>query len=202
MPRPNLAQIKDSRPRYPFLFVEVEAACDSNLNSGVIQMRISNVTVHELVFNPNHAGYGDHERARLNDFLTYCKKGAVEGWTCKKTAKPGDVCLFWFCSPVKELAGIGVCASKAEEKVNGYWDWTDAPIVWFCEYKPLICLASPVALSDIESDRVLAKWWLGRPFYGRPKAIHDVNVASRWVELILEKNPKDRGLVRILGQFK
>jgi len=184
------------------LFVEVEAACGSNLNAGVIQMRFSNVAVHELVFNPNHAGYGEDERARLNDFLQCCKEGAVDSWTCKKTAMSGDVCLFWFGSPVKELAGIGVCASDVVEEVNDGWDWTDAPIGWFCEYEPLIRLVSPVTLSDIESDRVLAKWWLGRPFYGRPKAIHDVNVVSRWVELILEKNPKNRGLVRILGQFK
>jgi hypothetical protein len=155
----------------------------------------------ELVFLPNHAGYGDDEEARLRDFLHGCRKGRLESWTCKKTAGCGDVYLYWFSHPSSQLAGIGVSSGEISPEENDGWDWTDAEKGWFCEFEPLVALRTPVTLEDIHDDRILTAWWKGRPFQGRPKQIVQASVARRLSELILQKNSKDKGLARILGRF-
>jgi hypothetical protein len=154
----------------------------------------------ELVWLPNHAGDGDSEEGRIDDFLDYCDDRFVSDWTCKKTAHSGDVYLFWFCSPANVLAGVGISQGEVKTKENDGWDWTDAKKGWFCDYDPLIPLSQPLTHRDIASDRVLARWWKGQPYKGRPKRIVHPSVARRLVELILKKNRNQR-LARFLTPF-
>jgi hypothetical protein len=155
----------------------------------------------ELVWLPNHADNNDGPTGRLKNFQKDCKKGRTDSWTCKKTAKCGDVYLFWFGKPKTILAGVGVSTGDVEEATNDGWDWTDAEIGWFCEYDPVIALKEPLTIDDIKQDRLLAGWWQGRPFQGGPKKIVRQDIARRLVELILTKNPKDRRLARIIDRF-
>ena len=89
----------------------------------------------------------------------------------------------------------------AEPEENVDFDWTDARIVWFCEYNPLIALKEPLTIDDIRQDRLLAGWWKGKPYRGGPKRIARQDIARRLVELILTKNPKDRRLARFIQRF-
>lgn len=158
---------------------------------------MQNSALPELVFNPNRAGYGGHERKRLNDFLSW-DEGHLEDWTCKKTESGGNVYLFWFGDPVSQLAGVGISLGKAKP-TRGPFDWTKATIEWTCDFKPLFLLRRPITLADIHSDRVLARWWKSKPYRGRRKI--EQPAAGRLASLILERNPRSQRLAHKLGQF-
>jgi hypothetical protein len=130
-------------------------------------------------------------------------QGKVESWTCKKSAILGAVYVFYFGKPISELAGLGVCDSaEIEECENDGWDWTDAPVGWFCKYRPLVAFENPVTVEDILADSVLRAWWRGRPFQGGPKEVTPPEACERLIEVILKKNRADLKLARILVKLR
>jgi len=146
-----------------------------------------------------------HELTREPEFVFHSTRtgGSMQGrsrrveWTCKKTAIPGDVYLFWFGGSVRQLQAVGVCDSKVEERTPG--DWTSASKGWFCAFSPVVRLREPLTIDDIRRDRTLLSWWSQRPYQGRPKQVSSSSVAKRLVKLILSKNPDDPQLRRILS---
>jgi hypothetical protein len=163
----------------------------------------------DLGFLPNHAYLGDdsNNTGRYDDFLSCAAEGRCcnadgTGWTSKKTAEFGDIYLFWFGQPISTIAGIGVSQGcDGIPRQNEGWDWTDAEYGFFCDYEPLVALASPITIEDIKAERLLADWWTGRPFQGRPKSVKDPKVAHQMVNLILEQN-SDRITKQILQPFQ
>lgn len=155
----------------------------------------------DLVWFPNLAGNKNGPIGRLKNFQKACKDGITESWSCKKTAKCGDVYLFWFGKPKTIVAGVGVSNGDAEPEENVDFDWTDARIVWFCKYNPLFALKEPITIDDIRQDPLLAGWWKGKPYRGGPKRIARQDIARRLTKLILAKNPKNRRLARFMQRF-
>lgn len=142
----------------------------------------------DIVFNPNRARGGTDPTGRSKELLRGCRSGNCY-WTCKSTAAPGDIYLFWVGMPIQKLLAIGVCASDVEESENDGWDWTDAAKGWFCDYKPLVKLDLPVSGRDIKDDPILSRWWREKPYRGRPKSI-DPPASSRLIALIAERNSR------------
>jgi 5-methylcytosine-specific restriction endonuclease McrA len=151
----------------------------------------------DIVFQPNHAGYNDIPEARLDDFLGCCEQGVTDDWTCKKTARKGDLYLFWFGSPAMRIAGVGVCKGDVNVQENEGVDWTNAPKLWACSFEPLNGLKRPVTLDHIKEDSVLASWWESQPWRGRSKSIPE-KVAPRLLSLIRRLNPR---LATLLAKY-
>jgi 5-methylcytosine-specific restriction endonuclease McrA len=142
----------------------------------------------DIVFLPNHADSEDGQEARLDEFLGCCSEGSTDDWTCKKMAALGDLYFFWFGKPVMRIAGVGVCKGDVQGESNIGADWTDSRTLWMCPFDPLEELKRPITVDHIRDDPVLATWWKGKPFRGRPKTIPE-EVASRLISLCLHLNP-------------
>lgn len=157
-----------------------------------------------LVFAPNRAGYDKTDKTderHYQDFLSCRADGGVERWSCQKSPTVGDVYLFWFGSPVSCIGGIGVVNRKLKPQDNdGKFDWTRARKVYFCNFRP-VTFFSPgqaVTIDDIHRDRILAKWWAGKRYRGKPKKIYDAKVAARFIATIKEKCDDSRKLQSVL----
>jgi len=155
----------------------------------------------DVVFSPNRADRRKRLKARWRELLQLCADGRAPEWTCKKTAKSGDLYLFWVGDSVSEITAIGVSDGRVEEYKNpGTWDWTDSPTGWFCGFKPLVRLKPPIKLDDIKGDPTLASWWEKRPYVGRSKTLlANPKVARRMLGVVAKQNPKVRILLGDLG---
>lgn len=116
----------------------------------------------DIVFNPSTAHNDDGPLERWKAFIKSCRNGGEVWWTGKKTARPGDLCLFWFGAPKHCIAGVGV----HDGTVYGKTKWS-SPQIGFA----VTALSRPLQLDDIHGDSDLRAWWAGNPFWGGPKTI-------------------------------
>ncbi len=147
----------------------------------------------EIVFHPHQVEHkGGNE---LDAMMAECRKGSASGWTCKKTALPGDLYVFYFGSPEFSIRALGVVKGKVEREENRKrFGWTKKPYEWFCDFKPVVRLRRPVTRSEIEADQILTDWWRGLPYKGGRKAV-GVPYARRLLGLVVKKNPRWRALL-------
>ena len=143
----------------------------------------------DIVFLPNRVVspiFGDVYKK----FLSTRNGKHLKSWTCKKTAKPGDLYLFYFGVPVSAIVGMAVC--KKEPDPEGWKEkrWGNKSKFFSCSWKELHHFSDPIPVDRISNGAsVLAQWWKTRPFQGRPKTIPDpvaqrllVEIASREVD--------------------
>jgi hypothetical protein len=125
----------------------------------------------------------------------------ANGYTCKKSAKHGDLYLFWFAEPYHGVYELGVCDGNVRTKDESNWPfWPEWPEGWVCGYDPFLRLENEVRLLDhVQTDPVLSNWWRGLPARGGPKTLlKNPIVARRILELILRLNPD---LTALLGPY-
>ena len=149
--------------------------------------------MREVVFLPNHAIPESH----VKNFRADCCKGSTPDWTCKKTAKKDDLYLFWFGKPIEQIIGAGVIDGNFNEKKNDGADYTNAPKLWECSFKPLVEFQSPITKQRVKSNPTLMKWWKTIPYRGRPKAIPP-QIASLLISLIQQLDPP---MAAFLGNY-
>lgn len=135
----------------------------------------------DIVFNPSTAHNEHGPLARWNGFANACAEGGGLWWTGKKTAKAGDIYLFWFGAPKMFIGGIGVHDGTVEGKTR----WPSPQI----GFDPIHRLRTPIGIEELRNDPVLKAWWAGNPFWGGPKTVMKQPViARRLLELIMENN--------------
>lgn len=107
-------------------------------------------------------------------------------WSCKKTAKPGDLYLFYFGQSIKKVAGLAVCRvppdPKGEIQSNGRK-------MFFCHFERLHHFKEPVTVDELREHPVLDSWWQKGPYHGRPKTIPP-KAASTLLRMIATREPK------------
>jgi len=149
-------------------------------------MLASMAATSDVVFNPSHAGDRTGPRGRWKGFRAACDDGAVI-WSGKTTAKSGDVYLFWFGEPLLFLGGIGIHDGTFHDDS----EWKNLG-----GFEPVLALASPIGIKQIQNDAKLADWWAGSPYRGQPKTIlKRPDAAHRLLELIVGKNPSLNSLL-------
>jgi len=108
------------------------------------------VTTPEFYWTENN-----EERTDLDPSLGESK---AEGWwTCDRRTKRGDLILLYRTAPMKDIAYLIQAESNAyslkdDENANEHgWQWG-------CDYRPLLKLPDPVALSELRADTTLRNW--------------------------------------------
>jgi hypothetical protein len=152
------------------------------------------VVFDPLYFSPT-AAETEEGPPNLRDPCYFWEAGKVaDGYSCKKTARQGDLYLFWFADPYSGVCGIGVCDGNVRRKDETNWPfwprWGDG---YVCGYDPFLWLEQPVLLNDITADSILAEWWQGMPARGGAKTMvtdRKPFAARRMVELIRGRNPE------------
>lgn len=140
----------------------------------------------DIVFSPN-----------LVSSLTFGKvywtfmrtRGRTENQTCKKTAKPGDLYLFYFGEPECKIAGLAVCSQSPDPKGWKKPKWTNRQRMFFCPMDALYHCNTPVTADDFRANQSLASWWETKPYRGRPKTLPP-DVAATLLQLIAKREPK------------
>jgi len=148
----------------------------------------------DIVFCPLHTNAGEEKGGRLSEFQEAVSGGVLEGWTCKSTARPGDVYVFYFGAPEHRIVALGICATEPDCE-DGPFEWTNARRAWFCDFDPVLLLDAALTKEAICADVILADWWRSAPYRGRPKTIPN-NVAQRLLELLLESNASAAPLLK------
>lgn len=144
----------------------------------------------DVVFSPNLV-----VSPRFDDvykkFMARRGKRTLESWTCKKTAQPGDLYLFYFAHPVEQILGLAVCSGfpDLEGKLL-----SEGQRMFFCPFDRLHHFDSPISAEELRSDLLTDSWWSSKPYRGRPKSIPDA-VASALLELITAHEPAATGLL-------
>jgi hypothetical protein len=146
----------------------------------------------DIVFNPSL----ERERA---DALPSSRIGILEGWTCKASGVEGDLNLFWFGRPTYEVVGVGILRGEVDVQDNSdsRFDWTDAEMVFFGDFEPMVVLDEPIGIEELRTDPLLSTWWATKPYRGQPKTMlkHPIAV-RRLLEIIGKKNPYSKAIIR------
>ena len=109
-------------------------------------------------------------KGKASWFLPF-NKGKLADWSCKKTTSAGDLFLFYFGKPALQIASVGIAIGEVFELENSDWDWTANPRGWFCDFKSMVKLDTPLTMAEIKAHPVLKSWWKGLPYKGQQENI-------------------------------
>ena len=129
------------------------------------------------------------------------QRNSCDSETCKKTAKPGDLYLFYFGSPEFKIESVAVCRQPPDPKGSVYPEGGKRIKMWFCPMDRLYHFKKPITVGDLEASAVTAKWWATKPYYGRPKEIPEM-VAGQLLRTIAKREPEVAPLLNdYIGDF-
>ena len=128
---------------------------------------------------------------RWNDFRYWCNEGYVDRSTCKDSQMRRRVSVFGSVVPptyLPELVSPTETSSKNRitdgtglmPRKGGSAALNRSSAGW----------KERLTVNDLVHDGLLARWWRGRPFQGRPKRIVTPAVARRLTGLILPEEFK------------
>jgi hypothetical protein len=147
----------------------------------------------EVVFAPNREDsptfgkvYQRFMRNRGGKQLTH--------WTCKKTAKPGDLYLFYFGESQAKIAGLAVCSEPPDPAGQKVSRGSNRHKMFFCSFDQLYHLRTPITVDELRSKGLVDSWWRTRPYRGRPKTIPP-GVATSLLRMIAIREPKTAALL-------
>lgn len=115
--------------------------------------------------------------------------------TCKKTARPGHLYLFYFGQPVAGIAGMAVCSEPPDQKGWKARSWDNRRRMFFCSFDKPHYFTPPVTAEDMQASRIVDSWWRTKPYRGRPKTIPP-EVASILLQMIVRREPRTAPLLR------
>jgi hypothetical protein len=147
----------------------------------------------DIVFAPNRVDSPTFGKV-YQDFMKRRGRSRLESWTCKQTAKPGDLYLFYFGMPVGKVVGLAVCSEPPDP---GGWKQSSGKNrqkMFFCAFDRLHHFKSPISVDELQSNG-FGSWWQTRPYHGRPKTIPP-SVARSLLTFIAKREPKAGPLLR------
>lgn len=68
------------------------------------------------------------------NFMHHRGRKRLTEWTCKKTAKPGDLYFFYFGQPKANIAGLAVCSEPPDPKGCKKRGWSNRQKMFFCSF--------------------------------------------------------------------
>lgn len=142
----------------------------------------------DVVFVPNLVDSPTFGKVH-EDFTRRRNRKTLKSWTCKKTAQPGDLYLFYFSQPVAKIAGMAVCSEPPDPKGWKERNWSNRRKMFFCSFEKLHHFDSPVAAEDMQANPMVGSWWKTKPYRGRPKTIPP-EAASILLQMIVTREPK------------
>lgn len=150
----------------------------------------------DVVFLPNRASDQTSPLGRYQRFRKCAKTGRINMWSCKATAKRGDLYLFWFGAPELAVTAIGVNAGDVDKYDVGDVDYSTTGFAFESSYYSVIWLKAPIGVDQIRANVVLASWWAGSPFRGKPKTmLQNPKAASALLSLIVAANPASKPVI-------
>jgi hypothetical protein len=139
--------------------------------------------LQDIVFAPNLV-HSPHFGNVYQGYMKYPRRAQLEDWTCKKTAKPGDLYLIYFGEPERKIVGLAVC----KEFPNPEGQMEGDSKMFFCDFDQICRLKSPVTADELRSAAWAHSWWKTMPYRGRPKTIPR-NVAAPLLKMIAKREP-------------
>ncbi len=150
------------------------------------------MTTHLVVYRPISRGGVDV----LERFVSAKDDGRLDAWTGNRSFALGEIGLFYFGQPLKAITGVGVVASKPQDK-KGPFHWTTRKVQTFCDFRPVWVLDNPVGLEEAARAAGLASWYKGRPWRSTRKL--DPEVADGLLAQVVRKNPSLRKVLTKIG---
>jgi hypothetical protein len=150
------------------------------------------MAMNEVVFSPNLEESPTFGLVYL-DFMKHRIKPHLKSWTCKKTARPGDLYLFYFGAPIRGIAGMAVVRDPPDPK--GWKPRGRQKKMFFCSFEQLNHFAEPLTVEQLRTNPVVAAWWDTKPFRGSPKSIPEP-VCIKLFKMLNKLNRKVNPLVR------
>lgn len=150
----------------------------------------------EVVFAPNlkdSPTFGNVYKSFMRDR----GKKLLKSWTCKKTAKPGDLYLFYFGEPERKIAGLAVCREPPDQDGWKHNKSSRTQKMFFCSFDQLHHFKTPLEVDELRSNSLVNLWWRTRPYHGRPKII-PAGVASELLRLVSDREPR---IARFLSEY-
>jgi hypothetical protein len=87
----------------------------------------------DVVFAPNLEDSPMFGKVYEN-FMHHRGRKRLTEWTCKKTAKPGDLYFFYFGQPKANIAGLAVCSEPPDPKGCKKRGWSNRQKMFFCSF--------------------------------------------------------------------
>jgi 5-methylcytosine-specific restriction endonuclease McrA len=148
----------------------------------------------DIVFSPNLENSPTFGRV-FRGFMQARGKRRLKSWTCKKTASPGDLYLFYFGDPEYKLAGFAICDTIPDP--DGWKPRGHRQKMFFSSFDRLCHLKFPLSIDELRSVRSIDSWWETRPYHGRPKTIPPA-AATSILKTIIRREPRTASL---LGKY-
>src|SRR4051812_31504301 len=87
----------------------------------------------DIVFAPNREDSPTFGKV-YQSFMKDRGRSRLKDWTCKQTAKPGDLYLFYFGMPVGEVVGLAVCSEPPDPNGWKRRNWNNRQKMFFCPF--------------------------------------------------------------------
>jgi len=142
-------------------------------------------TTRFVTYRPNSDRSKPDLLDRYKDFLSWKRRGYIQGWSAAKNFEPGDVAIFYMAAPVSSIVAMGLVDSEP------YYEEIDEPADFknpvFCDYKPVWFLEKPVPIHQAIERQKLQQWWATRPYQGIRSI--DPAVAEALKREMVQSNP-------------
>jgi hypothetical protein len=146
------------------------------------------MTTHFITYRPNMDRTKPEIFDRYDDFLSWKKSGRIEGWSARKTFKPGDFVIFYMASPLMSIVALGVVDSEPYYDENELGAPADFKNPVFCDFRPVWLLDKLVPIKEAIDRQSLHAWWRTRPFQSIRKI--EPSIAQALMREVLDRNPK------------
>lgn len=127
----------------------------------------------------------DPENAQLESFIYELESdGYLDGWTCTKKFKEGDIVLFYFGIPLQSIVAVAIVESVWDDE--GEFHWTNKNRVTRATYRPAWLLKNYVSLADAVKKAGFEQWYKGRPYQTSRQLPEEI--ASALIKEIISQN--------------
>jgi hypothetical protein len=142
----------------------------------------------DVVFGPNLVESPVFHKV-YKKFMDRQGQRKMASWTCKKTAKPGDLYLFYFGNPEFKIAGLAVCRQSPDPVGWRKRGWGSHQKMFFCPWDALHHFSAPITAGELQAKPGLDSWWQTKPYRGRPKTIPP-EISAVLLQMIAKREPK------------
>lgn len=153
------------------------------------------MAIQFITYRPNINRSKPDVLDRYDEFLSWKDEGRIEGWSARKTFRPGDLAVFYMGGIVSAIVGLGLVDSEPYyEEVNDPADFKN-PVS--CDFRPVWFLDTPAPMKEIIARYNLHDWWRTCPFQSIRRV--DLRIGEALIRGVLDVNPELRKKLEATG---